>query len=416
MRYRTMTTIAALTAAGALALTGCSSSGSGGGGGGGGGLGGGGATTGAGGASSNAGGGGSGQTFKIGFEGPLSGPNAQLGINEEYGAEIAVDQANADGSLGFKVQLVKSDDEGDPAKSPAAAQQLVQDPSVLAVVGPSFSGSTLAVGKIYSAAGMPFVTPSATNATLGDQGWSTYHRIVPSDNVEGAQAADWLKRAGVKKLFVLQDLSTYGKGVGDTVAKQAKKDGISVTEQGLDGTTTKNYNPIAQTIKASGADALFYGGYDAQAALLAKALKSAGFNGITAGGNGIKSSVFTEGAGAAGNGWYMTCGCQDATVAPQSKSFTQAYQAKFKTPPSTYSPESYDATNVVIQAIKNALANGTPSRQSVDSALNSIDYKGITSEIKFQKGGEIATSAQTVNLYQQKNGKIVELGNIKNQT
>ena len=122
------------------------------------------------------------------------------------------------------------------------------------------------------------------------------------------------------------------------MTKEAKAKGIKVTEQGLDGTTTKNYNPIAQTITSSGADALFYAGYDAQAALLAKALQSAGFKGLKVGGNGIKSSVFTKSAGTAGNGWYMTCGCQDATVAPASKAFAAAYQAKFKTPPSTYSP------------------------------------------------------------------------------
>ena len=348
MRSRVTTTALVFATVGAVALAGCSSSSKKGGG-----LG---NQTGA--ASSSSGGGAaapsSGKTYSIGFEGPLSGANAQLGINEQYGAQIAVDQANKDSSLGFKVKLVTSDDEGDPAKSPAAATQLTQNNAVLGVVGPSFSGSTLAVGKIYSAAGMPFITPSASKGTLQTQGFKTFHRVVPNDNVEGSAGADWLARTGVKNLFVLQDQSPYGQGVGDTVTKEAKGKGIKVTEQGLDGTTTKNYNPIAQTITSSGADALFYAGYDAQAALLAKALQSAGFKGLKVGGNGIKSSVFTKSAGTAGNGWYMTCGCQDATVAPASKAFAAAYQAKFKTPPSTYSPEAYDATNLLIQAIKAA--------------------------------------------------------------
>jgi branched-chain amino acid transport system substrate-binding protein len=394
-----------------LALTGCSSSK--GNSNKGGGLGGGGGNSSSNSSANTGGGGGPSGTVKIGIEMPLSGPNAQLGINEEYGVEVAVDQANANSSLGFKVQLVKSDDEGDPTKSPAAANQLIQDPAIIGVIGPSFSGNTTASGPIYSQAGMPFITPSATNATLGNQGWKTYHRIVPNDNVEGSQGADWLARHGVKKLFVLQDLSTYGKGVGDTVAKEARAKGLKVIEQGLDGTSTSNYNPIAQTINSSGADALFYGGYDAQAALLAKALKAVGFKGLTVGGNGIKSSVFTKNSGQAGNGWYMTCGCQDATVAPTAKAFTQAYTAKFHTPPSTYSPEAYDAANTLIQAIKAAGAN--PTRASVEAALDKIDYQGITTKVQFQSNGEIVSSAQTVNLYQQKNGKIVELGNIKNQ-
>jgi branched-chain amino acid transport system substrate-binding protein len=408
VRTRVTTTVVVLAAAGAMALTSCSSSGgkksSGG-------LGGG--TAAASGGSSAAAGGGSGKTYKIGFEGPLSGANAQLGINEEYGAEIAVDQANADSSLGFKVQLVKSDDEGDPTKSPAAARVLTQDPDVLGVIGPSFSGSTLAVGKIYSAAGMAFITPSASKGTLQQQGWSTYHRIVPNDNVEGTAAADWMARKGIKNLFVLQDLSPYGQGVGDTVTKEAKSKGIKVTEQGLDGTSTKNYNPIAQKIAASGATALFYGGYDAQAALLAKALKAAGFKGLTVGGNGIKSSVFSKSSGSAGDGWYMTCGCADATTLPAAKDFTAAYQKKFNTPPSTYSPEAYDATNLLIQAIKDAGAN--PTRASVEAKVKNADYKGITAEIKFQSDGDLSEDTQVVNLYHQVGGTIKVIGDIKDQ-
>lgn len=409
MRSRIATTVAVFAAAGAMALAGCGSSG---GKSKGGGLGGGGSNTNT--ASNSSGGNNASEpTYTIGLEMPLSGANAQLGINEEYGVEVAVAQANANKSLGFKINLVKSDDEGDPTKSPAAANQLVQNKSILGIIGPAFSGNTTASGPIYNAAKIPFITPSATNATLGTHGWKYYHRIVPNDNVEGSQGADWLVRHGVKDLFVLQDLSTYGKGVGDTVAKEAKAKGIKVTEQGLDGTSTSNYNPIAQTIAASGADGLFYGGYDAQAALLAKALQGAGFKGVMVGGNGIKSSIFTKNSGASGNGWYMTCGCQDATVAPAAKAFNAAYQAMFHTPPSTYSPEAFDATNVLIQAIKDAGAN--PTTASVENALNSIDYKGITTEIKFQANGEIATDQQVVNLYRDENGKIVELGNIKDQ-
>jgi branched-chain amino acid transport system substrate-binding protein len=401
VRSRVVTTVVVLTTASALALTGCSSSKKKSGG-----LGGGGTTSSSGGA-----GGGPTGTITIGFEGPLSGANAQLGINEEYGAEIAVQQANADSSLGFTVKLITSDDEGDPAKSPAAATTLISNPAVVGVIGPSFSGSTLAVGKAYSAAGMPFITPSASNGTLQTQGFTTFHRVIPNDNVEGSQGADWLARKGIKKLFVLQDLSPYGKGVGDTVAKEATAKGVKVHEEGLDGTTTKNYGPIAQTIAASGSDALFYAGYDAQAALLAKALNAAGFKGIKVGGNGIKSSVFTKSSGKDGDGWYMTCGCQDATVAPEAQAFATAYQAKFNTPPSTYSPEAYDATNLLIQAVKAAGAN--PTRASVETAVKAIDYKGITAEIKFQANGDLESTGQVVNLYTQKNGKIVSLGNIK---
>ena len=408
MRSRVATTIVALTAAGALALAGCSSSKKG--------------------NSSNSTGGGLGgnggnstgntaaQTYKIGFIGALSGPNAQLGINERDGAQVAIDQANNSGKYKFKITLVPSDSEGDPAKAPAAATTLIQDPSIIATIGPAFSGESLAVNSKFCGASppMPIVTASASNGTLGSQGWTCWHRIVPNDNVEGAQGADWLARTGAHKVFVLSDLSAYGKGVADTVAKELRAKKVTVVTAGVDGTTTTNYNPIAEQIKASGADSLFYGGYDAQAALLAKALITAGFHGRTVGGNGIKSSVFTKNGGKAGNGWYMTCGCQDATVAPTAQAFAAAYQAKYHTPPSTYSPEAYDAANLLIDTINNVLsAGGQVTRTSVLTQLNKEDFQGITTEIKFASNGELQSSSLTVNLYRQENGTIKSLGNIK---
>jgi branched-chain amino acid transport system substrate-binding protein len=400
-----------LSAAGALALTGCSSSGgsnSGGGGGGGsanatGGLGGGG----------NTGSTGS-QTYKVGFIGALSGPNAQLGINERNGAQLAVDEANASGKYDFKIVLDPQDSEGDPAKAPTAATALISDPAVVATVGPAFSGESEAVDPKFCGASppMPIVTASASKGDLQTHGWKCWHRIMPNDNVEGAQGAEWLARTGSKKVFVLSDLSAYGDGVAKTVAKTLRSKGVAVIFKGVDGTSTTNYNPVAQTIASSGADTLFYGGYDAQAALLAKALVGAGFKGRTVGGNGIKSSVFTKDAGPAGNGWYMTCGCQDATTAPSAQAFAKAYQQKFHTPPSTYSPEAYDATNLIIDSISKAAASGSVTRQTVLAALDKEDFKGITAQLKFQSDGELVPSNLIVNLYQQKNGEIKSLGNI----
>jgi branched-chain amino acid transport system substrate-binding protein len=402
VRNRTFTTVAVVVTAAALALSGCSSSKSKGGTGGGG-LGGG--TTSSGGGT---------QTYKLGFIGALSGPNAQLGINERNGATLAVDQANSSGKFKFKIQLDPQDSEGDPAKAPAAATALISDPNVIATIGPAFSGESKAVNPSFCQATppMPTVTASASNAELENQGNKCWHRIIPNDNVEGSQGADWLARTGAKKVYVLSDLSTYGAGVAGTMASELKTKGVTVVTGGVDGTTTKNYNPIATTIANSGADALFYGGYDAQAALLAKALVAAGFKGRTVTGNGGKSSIFTTGAGAAGNGWYFTCGCQDATTAPPAAKFAADYQAMFKQPPSTYSPEAFDAANLLIDAISKASASGPATRTSVMTALNAEDFKGITTEIKFQANGEVVPQNLIVNLFQQKAGVITGLGNI----
>ena len=277
------------------------------------------------------------------------------------------------------------------------------------MIGPAFSGPTKAVGASYDAAHLVLISGSATNPTLTSLGFKSFHRVVPPDSLEGKEAADWLAKKSPKSVFVVDDLTDYGKGAADAVQAELKAKGVSVTRQGVAQKTT-DYSVISQKVKASGAGALFYGGYDTQAALFAKGLKTAGYTGITMAGNGGKSSKFTEGAGDAGNGWYFSCGCLDATVAPQAKAFNDAYTKMFNTPPSTYSPEAYDATNALLTAIKDAASSGNATRQSVWDAVNKVDYKGITTEVKFQPNGEV--EAQVINLYQQKAGKILLVGNI----
>ncbi|HEV7196388.1 MAG TPA: branched-chain amino acid ABC transporter substrate-binding protein [Pedococcus sp.] len=361
------------------------------------------------------GGSGGGATYSIAFEGPLSGDNQQLGINEVNAVQVAIDQANKSSDLGFKLKLVKADDQGDPAQAPTAAASVIQDQSVLGVVGPSFSGATKAVATTYGQANMVIISPSATNDTLSQQGFTAFHRVVPPDSLEGTELAQYMAKKGYKKVVVIDDLSDYGKGVSDTVQKTLAAAGVNVTRIGVDAKTT-DYGATATQVASSGAQALFYGGYDAQAGQLAKALTAANFTGVRYGGNGDKSTVFTQGAGASGDGWFFSCGCSDAVTAPNAKAFTDAYRATFNTDPSTYSPEAYDATNAMIQAIKAAAKNGTPTRQSVGQAVNNLDYKGLTTTVKFDKNGELAASSQIINLFEQKNGKIVILGDIKQQS
>jgi branched-chain amino acid transport system substrate-binding protein len=393
--------IAVLGVAGALALTACSNSKKSSGG-----LNG--SSAASGGSSSNCNG--TGTAYKIGFQGPLTGDNKQLGINELNGAQLAVDQANAAKNLCFTLSLIQSDDGGTAAGAPAAAAALLQDPAVVGVIGPSFSGATAAVGAKYSEAGMALISPSATNETLTSQGFKTFHRVVPTDGVEGKATADYLA-SKFKSVFVVDDASTYGQGVAQVVTTELKAKGIKVDSQSIAPTT--DYSAVATKVAASGDAAMYYGGYDAQAGLLAKALKAASYKGYEISGNGGKSSVFSSTAGADGDGFYFACGCLDATTAPAAAAFNTAYKAKFNTPPSTYSPEAFDATNAMIAAMSAAQKSGSVTRATVETAVNALDYKGITTEVKFASNGEVAQA--TVNLYQQKGGTIVLLGDITKQ-
>ncbi len=351
-----------------------------------------------------------GTTYKIGYQGPLTGDNKQLGINMINAVNLAVDEANAAKNLCFQLAVLQSDDGGTPAGAPAAEAALEQDTAVVGVIGPAFSGATAAVGAKYAAANLALISPSATNATLTSQGFTTFHRIVPTDGVEGKATADYLATK-FKSVFVVDDTSTYGAGVAGVVATELKAKGIKVDTQSIAPTT--DYSAVATKVAGSSDDAMYYGGYDAQAGLLAKALQAASYKGFEISGNGGKSSVFTSTAGAAGDGYYFACGCLDATTAPSASAFNKAYTAMFNTPPSTYSPEAFDATNAMISAISAAQKAGAVTRAAVETAVNALDYTGITTTVKFTPTGEVAQA--TVNLYQQKAGAIVLLGDITKQ-
>ena len=184
---------------------------------------------------------------------------------------------------------MKSDDVGDPAKAPAAATTLQQDPAILGVIGPSFSGATKAVAPSYDAAKLVLISPSATNPTLTSQGFKSFHRVVPPDSLEGQEAADWLAKKA-KKVYVIDDASDYGKGAADAVQAELKAKTIATVARQRPARRRPTTASSRRRSPASGADALFYGGYDTQAGQFAKALTAAGFKGLTMTGNGGKSS------------------------------------------------------------------------------------------------------------------------------
>lgn len=346
--------------------------------------------------------------IKIGFQGPLSGDNAQLGINGQDGVKTAIDEANKKGDLPFTLALVSSDDIGKPEQGATAAQRLVDDKSVVAVVGPMFSGATKAAEPTFSSANLLSVSPSATNPALTSLGFSTFYRVIATDAIQGAGAADYIaKTLMAKKVYSLDDKSEYGTGLSTALEAQLKTDGATVQHDGIP--PTKDYTAEADKIIAAAPDALFYSGYYAEFGLLVKALKGKGFKGAILSGDGSNDDKFISSAGAANaEGVYLTCPCGDANTDPKAAAFL----ASFKTTnagakPGTYSPEAYDAANAIISVLK-GLGKDATDRKKVADAFKTVDFTGITKKINFTPQGEVTD--KSVFIYQVKNGARTVLG------
>ena len=346
------------------------------------------------------------KTYTIGFQGPLSGDNAAIGENEANGVELAVKQAMAKGDLPFDLKYVEQDDLGTPEGSPPAARKAIDDPEVMAVVGPAFSGATKAAGKLFAAANLAAVSPSATNPTLTSSGFTTFFRTVPPDDAQGSQGAAYLAKVlKAKNVYSVNDKSEYGVGLSGVLDKTLEGMGVTVTSEGVP--LTKDYTTVAQKVKNSNADAVFYSGYFPEFALLTKALRGIGYTKPLMSGDGSKEIEYIKQATPAiAEGAYLVCPCADANVDPNATAFATDYKAMFGKVPGTYSPESYDSANAIIAAMKSI--QGEITREKVVAALRTVDYKGLTKQIKFDDKGEVET--QTVFVYQVKAGELGLLG------
>ena len=342
-------------------------------------------------------------TVSIGFFGALTGPNAQLGINIDDGVKLAVSQYNANASV--KVSLVNLDSQGDPAQAPQLAQKAITD-KLVAVVGPAFSGESLAADPILEQANIVSVTPSATNPALATHGWKFWHRIVGNDNAQGPAAAQFIvKKLGATKVAVIDDQSAYGQGIANIVRQALPGLGASIaTSQSIDP-TAPDYSSTVNAIMASGATAVFYGGYYDAAGRLLKQLRDAGYKApfVTDDGSLDPKLITTAGQTESAN-TYATCACGDVSGTTAGKAFTSAYQTMFSTAPGTYSAEGYDAAGVILAAIK----AGQTTSTGINTYIGSHSYNGITKKISFTSTGDINGGA--IYVYQANGTAFTSLG------
>jgi branched-chain amino acid transport system substrate-binding protein len=324
--------------------------------------------------------------FEIAFFGALTGSSANLGVNIEQGAELAIDQYNTKNGANC-ITVKKFDSQGTPDAAPGLARQLVTDKKIVGIVGPAFSGESAAADPIFDQAGIPLITPSATNPTLSTSGWKIFHRAVANDNAQGPAAANYIKDSlKATKVFVADDQSAYGAGLASAVKTSLGSLVVGTDKTGADGKQT-DFSATAQKVVASGATAFFYGGYYQNAGLLRKQLSAAGWKGTQIGGDGVNDPGFAKAAGnVAATGSIVTCPCSPASKA--GGSFVSDYKTKFSQDAGTYSDVAYDAANIFLGGID--AGNHTPA--TMNTYLSTVNYSGVANTYKFTATGELDPS------------------------
>ncbi|MBX7442816.1 MULTISPECIES: branched-chain amino acid ABC transporter substrate-binding protein [unclassified Arthrobacter] len=337
----------------------------------------------------------------IAYAGAQTGPNAQLGVNIFNGVQLAIDQHNK-ANPGCQVQFKKFDTEGDPNKATGPVTQMVSETDIIGVIGLPFSGESKATGNIFEQKGLVHITPSATNPSLTENGWTTFFRGLGNDAVQGPAAAKFLTgKIGAKKVYLVQDDSDYGIGLGTSTSG-----GLGSALTGTEKVTTgqKDFSAVISKIMNAKADAVYYAGYYAEGAPFAQQLVGKGFTGTFVGPDGVKDDQFIKQAGDASNNAYFTCPCLPGELIPD---FASAYKEVSKgAEPGTYSIEGYDAATVLLSGID----AGKQSRADLLSWVKSYDKDGLSKHYKWDAKGEL--QAPTVYGYKVENGKIVPVGPI----
>ncbi len=354
--------------------------------------------------------------IKIGHVGPTSGAIAHLGKDNENGARMAIEELNAKGLMigGQKVtlELMPEDDAGDPKQGTAVATKLV-DAKVAGVIGHLNSGTTIPASQIYNAAGIPQISPSATNPKYTRQGYKTVFRVVADDvhlgSTLGKYAVTTLKG---KSIGVIDDRTAYGQGVAEEFKKAVEAAGGKVA--GHEFTTDKatDFNAILTTLKGKKVDVVFFGGMDAVAGPMIKQMAQLGIKAKFMGGDGICSSELPKLAGDAMKDDMVFCAEAGGVEGEQKvgmEKFKTDFKAKFNADVQVYAPYVYDALNVMVAAM--VKADSADPAKYLPVLAATADYKGVTGTISFDEKGDIKNGALTLMTY--KGGKRTELAVIR---
>ncbi len=355
------------------------------------------------------------QVIKIGHVGPTSGAIAHLGKDNENGARMAIEELNAAGLTigGARVtfELLAEDDAADPKQGTAAATKLV-DAKVAGVIGHLNSGTTIPASQIYNDAGLPQISPSATNPKYTRQGYPGVFRMVADDvHLGGTLGRYAVNTLNAKNVAVIDDRTAYGQGIADEFEKAVAAAGGTVVGREFTNDKATDFNAILTTLKARNPEVVFFGGMDAVAGPMLKQMKQLGINAKFFGGDGICTSELPKLAAEGMTDEQVYCAEAGGVEGEQKEGmdkFRADFKAKFGVDVQVYAPYVYDSVKVLVNAM---VAADSADPEKYLPALKATNYKGVTGNIAFDEKGDIKNGALTLMTY--RGGQRTELAVIR---
>ena len=349
-------------------------------------------------------------TVTIAHAGPLTGSIAHLGKDDENGVRLAVDQTNAkkikiDGKV-LNIKFISEDDQADPKVGTTVAQKLV-DSKVVAVVGHLNSGVTIPASEIYSKAGIPVISGSATNPTLTERGLKNTFRTVGRDDQQGPALATYIaNELKGKKVALIDDKTAYGEGLANEVEKTLKAGKLNPIARERTTDKETDFKAILTKIKGKNPDVIFHGGMDATGGPLLKQARELGIKAVFVFGDGACTTEMSKLAGPAADGFV----CSQAGLPSEaaSKEFLTAFNAKYGEV-KQYAPYFYDGAMAMIEAMKKA-NSADPAKFGPE--IFNVSFTGATGKVEFDAKGDRKDAEITI--FKMAGGKLTPMSFVKN--
>lgn len=350
-----------------------------------------------------------GTEIKIGVSSALAGGYAVYGQDMLNGVNLAISDF---GTLnGWSLVAEGGDDACEGAPAVTVAERFAADPTLLAVVGPMCSGGVVPASDIYAENNIVMITPSSTAVIVTARGYENLFRTVANDDLQAQVTVNFLKdELGVTKLGIIHDSSIYGQGIAEAVQSYFTDGGGTVTAfEGITRGDT-DFSAVVSNMLKDDPEAIYFGGMDAEGALIISQLRTAGFEGFFFGPDGLKSKpTFIDGSGGAADGAYVTFGAVGGATGYEEweTRFTTLYGA-----PVAYGPGSYDSAMIILQAAA-AVAqvdkdgNLVIDRKALADQIRATPFDGITGHLEFTDTGDLA--AVSITVFHVENGDFVEV-------
>lgn len=341
------------------------------------------------------------EAIKIGVAGPMTGDQAKMGTDFKNGVALAVEEWNSKGGvLGKKIQMIVADDQHDPKQAVSVANKLVNE-GAAGIIGHFNSSCSIPASDVYNRAGIPMITPASTNPQLTEKGYRGVFRVCGRDDQQGVIGARFVtEELKIKRVAIIHDKTTYGQGLADEFKKNVTGK-VEVVYYGGIVQGDKDFKTVLTSIKEKKPDLIYFGGVYPEAGLLVKQAREIGINIPFMSGDGTIDPKFVEIAGKAAEGTFLTFS-PDPKKIPTAKAFIENYEKKFGEI-GPYSIYAYDATNILLTAIKEA---GTTDGKAVIDKLHSLEFSGALGKIRFDERGDVTVAPYVV--WITKDGRFME--------